>query len=279
LRYIHAIKGAFFSFIIFALCAFIIPGRGLASDIEVTLTVSTFLFAIIAGFFISRLNERFSNMRRLIAELDATYLSLYRTSKVYGEKLAAKIADLIDAQYIIHYDHKLSDFPFEKISKISAKLWDEIIKLKKNKSDSSYQNLLTDLTEIEKLKNESKEISSEKLSFGQWFILIFLAGIILFCLFYLKTPALYSHLITILLSTVLILALLILRDLQNFMLGDSELTEESGQRLLENIGKLRYYHQHHLVSGRSKVPSHVKTYRIGKHKIGEEPNIEVINRA
>ena len=61
-------------------------------------------------------------------------------------------------------------------------------------------------------------------------------------------PALYSRVVTVLLSTVLVLVLLMLRDLQNLMHGGQNLLEESGQEVFEIIGKPRYYNKKYVDS-------------------------------
>ena len=66
MRYIHASLGAGFFFIIFLILALIIPGKGSSRDVEIVLTISTFLFAILAGFFISRLGSRYDQMRQFV---------------------------------------------------------------------------------------------------------------------------------------------------------------------------------------------------------------------
>ena len=108
-------------------------------------------------------------------------------------------------------------------------------------------------------------------------ILITLSGIIIFSLFYIKTSSLHSPIVTILFSTTIILVLLTLRDLQKLRLNGNMLVFESGEQVLESIGKLRYYNQRDLKKGSVKVPKHIKKYRLGLHKPGEKFNIKIIN--
>jgi hypothetical protein len=72
----------------------------------------------------------------------------------------------------------------------------------------------------------------------------------------------------VLLPTVLILILLILRDFSRLMLGGGAFLEESGQEVLEAIGKPRYYNNFYVKSGISKVPKSVRQYRLGLHTPG-----------
>ncbi len=64
--YIHAIKGTVIALVVFGVLAWFVGDLQRESEgIEVILTISTFLFAILAGFFISRLNDRYNNIKYL----------------------------------------------------------------------------------------------------------------------------------------------------------------------------------------------------------------------
>lgn len=268
MKYIDAVEGSIIAIIVFSIVVVLLPGIGPSSEVEIILTISTFLFAILAGFFITRSNSRYNGIVELVAEEDATMLSIYKTAQQIGKKFSDSIREIIDKYYIIAYDFELYNYPYKLTEKYFLKIWDELKKIKKK--GIAYEKMIEELSELEKNRNKAEALSSEKLGRGQWLILIFLAGIILFSIFYLKVPQLYSQIITVLLSTVLILVLLIIRDLQNIMLGGTCLLGESGQETLEFIGKPRYYHKSFLDRGVNRVPKFVKEYRLGTHKPGSE---------
>ena len=277
MRYIHAIQGAIISVIIFAAAVVFIPGVGPSGEVETTLTVSTFLFAILAGFFISRVNTRYNDIRELVAEEDATILSIYKTAQMIGKGFSDRIRDLIDKYYIIAYDFELKNYPYKLNEKYLLRMWDELKKSRKR--GVACDKMIESLKTLENNRNRSVTISNEKVGYGHWAILIFLSGIILFSMFYMKTPEFYSQVITVLLSTVLVLVLLIMRDLHNLKLGGQELLAESGQEVLEFIGKKRYYRQEYLDSGIYRLPKEVKEYRIGSHEPGSEKfKIKVVKK-
>ena len=269
MRYVHAVQGAFIAFILFSIAAFVIPGAGPSSEVEIILTISTFLFAILAGFFISRLSSRYNSMRERLGAEDAYFVSLYKTAQIYGEAFAKKIADLIDKYYIVSYDFIYSK-SYKETDKYVLRMWNELKKLKKHKSESTYESLVNDLTEIERGRKIGTALYEETIGPGQWTVLVFLSCIILFSIFYLKTGTIYSQIITLMLSTVLVLVLLIIRDLHNFMLGGQGLLEESGEEVLDSIGKPRYYNQLYVKRGISKIPKSLKAYRLGMHEPGSD---------
>ena len=268
MRYVNAIKGATVGLIGLTALTVWVPIPTLPIRFDSILTISTFLFAILAGFYTSRLGSRYDSIRQLVAVEDASIFCFYQTAKIFGPVFTKKVRDAIDRYYIASYDHTLSDYAYKDSAPYYSKLWDVTRDLPHKDPSSAYQMLITHLTDIEKSRNTSAATSKERLGWGEWAILLILATIILSSLFLMREPALYSWVVTILFGTALILVLLIIRDLQNLMFGGGSLLEESGQEVLEFMGLERYYHEHFLKAGISVVPPFVKTYRVGYHKRG-----------
>lgn len=262
--------------------AFFLPEPQHREGFELVLTISTFLFAIIAGFFISRLNSRFDAIRTIIGEGDGEFLTLYKLAQLMSPRFSKRIKSILNDFYIVAYDFALSDYDKTyKESKIYyMKFWQELKKLKKSERIEPFHEKCVDIiVASEKRRNVTSALAAERLTLGQWAVLIILSVIIIFCIYSLKTEELYSRFLAILLSTVLMLVLLLMRDLQNLVLGQTELLEESGQEMFEDIGELRYYQSRHLKTGLSSVPPHIKKFRLGLHEPGaKEFKIKIITR-
>lgn len=276
--YIDAIKGVLIALVLAIVAVIFIPVQEAGEDVTTILTISTFLFAIIAGFFIARLNKRYDSMREFTADEDSYFLSLFKTSKFFGPKIENKIKQHIDDYYVIVNDYELGSY------KPSAEhlhaIYDELNKVELSKmggkAQQSFDGMLDYISKIEVSRNKSSVIFEEKLSLGQWLIMIILTGIIVYSQFVLRVPELYSHIITVLLTSVLVLILLMMRDLQKFRLNGELLLTESGEEIFDFIKKPRYYHQKYIREGTTKVPSFVKEYRLGTHEIGEKPKIKLV---
>ncbi len=277
--YIDAIKGSFIALIIFAIASVFIQPRVQVQGIENIITISTFLFAILAGFFMSRMNSRYDNIREFVAKEDALWLALYEDSKMYGKKFTGKIRELIDKYYIVAYDFiEFNDY-YKHNAKYFLAIYDELKKIKKNRAEGSFQTILDTLEQIEENRNQNSVLLQEKVTAGQWAILVLLAAVVIFSVYYTKTADLFSHVTITLLSTVLVLVVLVLRDLQNQRLGGAWMLVESGEELFEVIGKLRYYPEKYLKDGSIKIPNNVKKYRVGLHEPGEEKfKIKIIDK-
>jgi hypothetical protein len=280
-RYIHAIQGAFLALPFFIIASIFIPGGTARDEVKVILTIATFLFAIIAGFFISRLATRYNEIRRLIATADADLLNLYKISRNFGKKFEKKMTSLIDEYLIITYDSPLakSHQGYKTASVPFFQMWEEVNALtleQKRKIETS--KLYDILMRLEQNRNNASGVASEKLNPGQWIMISLLASIVIFCIYYLKVDAFYFQLITVLLGTILILVLLLMRDLQHLMLGGKELLEESGQEVFEFMGEKRYVHIDSLKKGTSKAVDEVKEFRVGMHLPGSKFNIKIVKQ-
>jgi len=63
------------------------------------LTLSTFLFALFTGFFISRQATRYGNIRKLTADFDGLMSSTYRSFGHYSEAAQKELGEIIKRHY------------------------------------------------------------------------------------------------------------------------------------------------------------------------------------
>jgi len=261
--YISAYKGGIIVGVLVAVLAFVLPSGGSNEAMKLTLTISTFLFAIIAGFILSRQDTRYDKVREVLSHLDATWMSFYRAFRLFGANVQKKAAESIDYIYIRTYDCELWDYQETNIKFSLEKLYDMVKKLKPKTiaQKECVSDSLDKLTDLEVLEHETGEIAKERLMPGEWIILYILSGIIIFCVFYMRTFTLFSILFTILLATAIMIVMFIIRDLNNLRLKGELLAFESGQEVFDTIGKPRYYHANSLATGLVKPVG--KTFRVG----------------
>jgi hypothetical protein len=282
MKYISSTKGSFVALVILTILGFLLPIQKPIEGLNLVLTVTTFLFAILVGFDLSRLYSRYTNVRQAIAEEDARMLSFFAKSKIYGKQFSNKIKKLISRYYINALDFgiwKSEGYYYKATAKYFLSLYDEMEKIKKHCHEGTYESMLDDLSYAEAARNKSSVFIYSQVSLRKQYFLFILSFIILFCLFFnVRGLELYSKIITILLSSSLVLIILILRDLNNFMLQSKGVTVESRQEVLEFIGEPRYYNKLNIKRGYTFVPKEVKEYRLGLHKPGQKQKIETIKR-
>ena len=276
MKYIDATKGSIISIFVLAPISIFIPGLGSTPIIETILTISMFLFAIFAGFYISRLNSRYSEIRELISNEDAYFYSLFNTSKVFDKIFTSKIADIIDKYYIVSFENELDNY-YKSTAPYFQNLYEVLHEIKEKSADSTYAGMFSILLSIETVRNKNSVIAKEKITKSQWMVLLSLTIIILLCLFYINTNQSFFQLLIIIMSAMLVLILLTIRDLQNLRLGGKIMPVlESGQEVLESMGKLRYYNQKMIERGVMKIPRGIKKYRLGLHNPGEKLKIKIV---
>lgn len=100
-----------FIFIISSLSYFFLS-FGYIDDYEVLLTISTFLFSIFTGFFISKQGSRYSLIRDNLALFDGNLSSIYRQSSHLGKKTNSKIKKIIESHYLIILNKKKWHYNF-----------------------------------------------------------------------------------------------------------------------------------------------------------------------
>lgn len=279
MQYIDAIKGTAFAFVVFVFLTLVIPELQVDStQAQIILTVSTFLFAIIAGFFLTRVSTRYDKIRELVATEDALWLSFYKSARYFGKTFTKKVGTILDIYYRTAYDWDIGIY-YKPTAQYVHALYEELQKVKIEKDPKAlaiFSFMVETLSDLEESRNNCAVITQERLSKGQWIVLFFLSTIILISTFALNTNALFSQITTVLLSTILIMVLLLIRDLSNFRLGGYLMVEESGEEVFEFMGQLRYYNQKYIDEGTVVIPPFVKKYRVGLHAPGEKSIIKII---
>ncbi len=278
--YITAIKGGFISIFVFGILAWIFPEPPERPEgIDVILTVSSFLFAIFTGFFISRMNARYDQLRDAVAQEDALWLSLFEYADYFDETFTGKIRELIDGYYLIAYDYELGAY-YKKNAHILGQIYEVFEKgrFQQTAAAEVYDDAVGILGQIEVQRNRSSVLWQEGMTRGQWGIVLLLGGIVILALYFYGITSVLFQLFSILLSGVIVIIILTLRDLHKMRLGGKMAVEESGEEVFDAIGKPRYYNHYYLKQGVVAVPEDIEMYRLGRHLPGEEPDIVLVKK-
>lgn len=275
-RYFHATQWAFVFLIIFVVLTYFLPDGRDSSSVELLLTISTFLFAVLAGFYLTRLNNRYDRVRELIAQEDAHWITVYELSATLGQKYREGLVPIIDAYYQAMFDYRIGE-AHRSTQKHVDQLYTILREIQpvSESEKSAYGNTVDTLADIEVERNATAVVCLERLTPGQWATLLTLAAIILFSIFYLKGNVFFSDAMVVLLATVLTLILLVMRDLQNFFLGGTSMVDESSQQVFEVIGMPRYFPKAYLDEHPVIFPRDVKTFRVGHHNLYIDHNAPV----
>ena len=79
---------------------------------NIFLTISTFLFTIFTGFFISRQGSRYTKIREIVANFDGEMSALHRYAGYFSKDFSNKIGSIIKRHYQTILDHNAWDYHF-----------------------------------------------------------------------------------------------------------------------------------------------------------------------
>jgi len=248
--------------------AYFLPGRGGSETINTILGIVGLLFAILIGFFINDLYSRFQRIRENVAievsGLQTYYLFVkilgsFPQHKIWGEKQKELIDKYVTEFFKIEWNDYGKIDPYFNDIILSSR---EVSELKSNKETETYTNFLPLLNEITTSREKLFIYGQDRLSKAEWTVIGFLAGILLFSIFYINTASLPSIFLTGALATSIITLLLILRDLDDLSFGEETVSFEPYETIFDVIEKPRFYLKKDILSGRIKPPKD-KKYRTG----------------
>lgn len=201
--------------IVFSLLAFSFTGEGPNDHIVNLLQVASFIFGILIAFYTVSSHNRFNSIAEALQQENGSLLSIYHMSEMFGKKTVNRIRKLVDAYYVDSIDYYLTDYNMTKetFMKLFRYVFD--IKPKTEAETDVFQSMIDCLTENIKNRKRVESLVKARMSVFEWIILVALMAVMVFCLFYLNDGSIVSILITILLSTISVVMLYILYDLES----------------------------------------------------------------
>jgi len=202
------------------------------------LTVSTFIFAIIIGFFISRQNTRHNDIRSIISEFDGNLSALYRGFESLGG-VAKKQAGLIIKK---HYQKILTtkqwNWHFLHKSKTIIDLNNLLIKIGGKKRYPTVQteiinNMIHSLDSLQVTRKRMVSLNVERMPKSEWMLTVLLAGVLLFSLWLIPThQEIITSVIKGVFGALVVQMVILLYGLDNLALFEGVLGESSAQDIL-----------------------------------------------
>lgn len=246
IRNIHFKYGISLTIIICFLASILFPGVGESKTVETLITFVGILFGIIVGFFITDLYSRFQAIRENAA-IDSSGLGTYYSfAKVLGQNRQNKKWLEKQRELINKYVKKFMPLPWSEYNVTEpefSEIMDSLkeVKYKTDKENETYSNILAVLSEISDSREKLVMLGRDRLTRGEWTVVLALGLTLLVSLFYTKTMDIISIIFTGILSSTVIILMLVIRDLSNLKFGESVVSIEPYERVLDTIGKPRYY--------------------------------------
>jgi len=208
---------------------------------KVFLTIATFLFAIFAGFFISRQGARYSSIREKIATFDGNMSTIYRVSGHLGTDAQAQVGEIIKAHYKKILESKSWDYHFTHKSSTLTSLHGFLEKTIGSKTLVSLQNMALaqifgSLRDAQLVRKNMVALYQERIPRFQWVLISFLATILLLVLLSIPSyHALFNSLLKSAFTFAIIVVVILLYQLDRLQFFEGTIGETSAQDVVSII--------------------------------------------
>lgn len=251
------------SLALFVALLFVLPHSLIPLELGNTiLTITTFLFGIIGGFYIVVTTTDYNSVKSILASETAGWISLYQNVSIYNKELSLGLSDLIDAYVRKTFDYEIIDYAkvtHEEFAAISKMIQD----IPFTEPSSTYDKIRDNMNGIIGSRQNLIVLGSKTLTLFQWFVLLTLATILVSSLYGLRSGELFFDIVTMAISSSVVLVLLLIRDLDMYIWNEKTFGYDIFENVLRSIGKLPYYPAESLTSGRVNPTD--KEYRIGTY--------------
>ncbi len=235
-------------------------GHPITEEMKTIFSFISMLFAILSGFLISSLWDRFTKIRTLISSETASLENLHQFFELADKKVAKKAADGIDKYVMKALELGVHEYQ-EKLREEYFALY-KLLKLLKNKKTEVYLSRILNI--FDQFTKNRKEILSrvrDQLGMYHWVVLCLLPFMLITIWCYIQFDGVFGEFIGASFIFAIFVILIIIYDLNNLVWGSAKINIEVYERIYDVIGMPRYYPQEMIK--KIKIPQTIKEYRIG----------------
>ncbi len=173
----------FLLFLTFGLLTYIYAHIKMGTEIDkVFITLSTFLFSIFVGFFISKQSSRYTEIRKCIADYDGLMSSFYRAMQHFSKQAQASAGTIIASHYQNILNHGW-DYPFTNKTTTLTDLHILSEEVVQTYGTDGIKNAVINrhmigLQELQKLRKNLVSLREERIPTFQWSLILLIATIL-----------------------------------------------------------------------------------------------------
>jgi len=205
---------------------------------QIFLTVSTFLFAIFAGFFIARQGSRYSQIRDQITTFDGEMSSTYRCFGHLSQSSQEQVKKIITTHYQTIVEKKAWDYHFthksNTLTAINQLLHQETDKKNlKSLQHLAVQRILVSLEKCQIARKSMIALHQERIPKFQWIVIYILAIILLTTLSLIPSQhLLIASILKAAFATLIFSVLILLNNFDRLQFFEKTIGEKSAQDIL-----------------------------------------------
>ena len=209
------------------------------------LSISTFIFSIFTGFFISRQASRFNKVRETVTAFDGKLSSIYRSSGHISAALQAEIGVIITAHYrlILKTEKWNIHFvqPSNTLTNLHALLEHHIVEKDVTKlSNQAIGAIVKSLAACQDIRKQMIAYYEERIPQEQWVLIIFFSLILIGTVSAIdSTGVLFTSILKAAFVVSVLSVLLILYRLNNLVYSEDIMGQHSAEDVLGIISGKR----------------------------------------
>ena len=254
----------FASLFIFTTLLFLLPIGFISSDLgNAILTISTFLFGIMAGFYIVITTTDYNSVKSILASETAALISLYQNVLIYDKQSAEKLSLLIDEYVRNTLNYEIINYvrnTHRQFQNIQSAVRD--LPIHDNLS-SVYESIRNDMSNFIIARQQLTVLGAKTLSIFQWVVIFVLALIPLVSLYGLRTGEIFFDIVTVIVSVAVALILVLIRDLDFYVWNEKTFSFEIFENVFIAIDQLPFYPAESIQKGRVRPVEN--EYRLGTY--------------
>ncbi|MBI4262316.1 hypothetical protein HY624_02210 [Candidatus Uhrbacteria bacterium] len=248
--------------VLFVALLFVAPHSFISPDIGGTiLTITTFLFGFIAGFYILLTATDYNTLKGLLANETASWIVLHQYVTLYMPRTVSAFTALLDTYLRRAFDFEIIDYARGTQAEFEPmRAWVNALQPKKG-IEYIHENIQETMQGIIIGRQQLTVLGTKTLSLFQWMVLCTLAALVIFSLYGVRSGELFFDIVTVLISSSVVLILLVIRDLDLYLWNEKTFGYDIFENLFKAIGQQAYYPEESIQKGR--IHPTEETYRVG----------------
>lgn len=226
----------------FSVVALLLPTKFGIDFSSIVLTVSTFLFAVLTGFFIARQSARYNDIRMAIADFDGNISALYRAFDIFRDEGAQeKAAEIIKAHYGKILETGRWDWHFQHKSDTITRMGELILDTVGDRNLSSgphlvVRDMVARVDGLQVARKQMVALEIERMPRFQWMLTYYLATILVFSIMLIPSASdLFDAVLKGAFATLVIFVIILLRELDSLHLFEGIIGTASAKDILAII--------------------------------------------
>ena len=251
--------------VVVGILAFFLPVSDTPLDVGSLLGATSIFYSILLGFYISAAMANLSRLKTLTATETGALVAIWRIVKLSLPERRKQVEDAIDTYLIKRFDYEVNSYALPTTNEFFAIF--DVLKGAKAKSDgegAAINYIAEAMYYVAQARREMTIVGAKLLTASSWFVLIILSSVIVIALFLMRDGSFESFTFTALLAASAIMSLFILQDVDGNSLGEEEFSIGTYQVIFDTISRPHYYPLSYVKSRRYKPT--VSQYRTGTSK-------------